>query len=146
MHALVVDCPIALDRKEKEGQLDTLKSEMNKDVEMNIPEAKHDEADVQQDCVEDMKDVAVQWGGALLILNDFVDHGSPESTGPTTPFKRIWCSFEHMKVLELKMMIDVYAVSGACVEMLTDGLQNLPIRPRHAIKKDMRVVPHPWRH
>ena len=33
-------------------------------------------------------------GGVLLILDDCIEHGGRGSTGPATPFTRIWCSFE----------------------------------------------------
>ena len=41
--------------------------------------------------------IAAEVGGVLLVLDDFVDHGDGVTTGPATPFTRIWCAFEETK-------------------------------------------------
>ena len=48
-----------------------------------------------------------QHGGVLLILDDRVQHG------PTSPFTRIWCSFEETKRIGVGFSSGVPAVGSA---------------------------------
>jgi len=67
---------------------------------------------------------ALQSAGGLLLILD----GATNSSGPATPFSRIWCAFEQSVALDEasdraeRMLLDIATSTGSDVQLITDGI------------------------